>query len=95
MLDIPEGEAEPKQLVRVEEAKSNRSSCRRCQENIVKGEIRFGLEAWMAGRVLVGWVHLDCFKQGLKFDVAQNGRAKCKQSGEAFTKGECHATVLD
>lgn len=80
-------------LVRVEADKSGRATCRRCSNKIDKGETRFGLEAWIAGRVAVGWQHRKCFPMGFMFEEAKSSRGKCKHSGEGFNKGEVRFAV--
>eukprot|EP00873_Tetraselmis_striata_P012668 jgi/Tetstr1/432932/TSEL_022272.t1 len=90
-----DGEEAGKSLVRVESARSGRSSCRSCGEKIALGETRFGVEAWIAGRVAVGWLRQSCFQGQLALDVASNARAKCKHCGEKFAKGETRFAVCN
>mmetsp|Transcript_5384 Transcript_5384/g.14991 ORF Transcript_5384/g.14991 Transcript_5384/m.14991 type:complete len:194 (-) Transcript_5384:628-1209(-) len=78
----------PPPLLHVEKAKSSRSRCKACQKHLSLGENRFGLQCWMAGRTMVGWVHPKCLIPTFAFDVAPSGRGKCKYTGEPFSKGE-------
>ena len=45
----------PEPIVKVEEAKSSRSTCKATGEKIEKGEWRVGMEAWVAGRMSMTW----------------------------------------
>ena len=46
---------EDTRLVKVEQALSNRSTCKATGEKIDKGEWRVGMEAWVAGRMSMTW----------------------------------------
>merc|ERR1711865_349401 len=65
-----------------------RSKCRSCLEQIEKGEIRVGMEAWIMGRQAITWQHPKCFLHNIKCDEASNARGKCKVTGEPFSAGD-------
>lgn len=43
-------------VVKLEQAKSGRSTCRASGEPIAKGEWRVGFETWISGRVAMAWM---------------------------------------
>eukprot|EP00440_Ansanella_granifera_P049416 gb/GFBE01053544.1/.p1 GENE.gb/GFBE01053544.1/~~gb/GFBE01053544.1/.p1 ORF type:complete len:145 (+),score=38.36 gb/GFBE01053544.1/:1-435(+) len=73
--------------VRVEEAKSGLSSCKKCQTKLGMGELRAGVDVWMAGRTVTGWLHMKCMASAFKFDRCK-AAGKCKLSGVAMRKGD-------
>eukprot|EP00468_Gymnochlora_sp_CCMP2014_P003528 CAMPEP_0167750938 /NCGR_PEP_ID=MMETSP0110_2-20121227/6274_1 /TAXON_ID=629695 /ORGANISM="Gymnochlora sp., Strain CCMP2014" /LENGTH=237 /DNA_ID=CAMNT_0007636325 /DNA_START=120 /DNA_END=830 /DNA_ORIENTATION=+ len=75
-------------VIKVEKAKTGRSRCRKCMETIQKGEVRIGMNAWIAGRNAVTWQHPVCFFENISFTRENTGRSKCKYSGDKFQKGD-------
>eukprot|EP00439_Symbiodinium_sp_Y106_P031872 s5426_g3.t2 len=73
--------------VHVERAKSDKSSCKKCQKKIKYGELRAGVDCWMGGRTVKAWLHMSCMAQCFKFGRCK-AASKCKLSGEAMVKGE-------
>ncbi|CAK0817183.1 unnamed protein product [Prorocentrum cordatum] len=73
--------------VRVEKAKSDKSSCKKCQKRIERDQLRAGVDVWMSGRTMTGWLHMGCMAECFKFDRCK-GAGKCKLSGESMSKGE-------
>ena len=73
--------------VKVEKAKSDKSSCKKCQKKIGFDELRAGVDCWMAGRTVTAWLHMKCMSQCFKFDRCK-GRGKCKMSGDTMERGE-------
>ncbi len=73
--------------VKVEKAKSDKSSCKKCQKKIGFDELRAGVDCWMAGRTMTAWLHMKCMSQCFKFDRCK-GRGKCKMSGDTMERGE-------
>jgi len=69
-------------------ATTGRSKCRKCLKNIGKGELRIGLQAFIAGRVSNTWQHPTCFLENIEISRDKSGRSHCKASGKAFEKGE-------
>lgn len=75
-----------KKLVKVENARSGLSTCKKCQERIAAGEMRAGVDIWQVGRTATAWLHLECLQSGFKFAKCR-GTGKCKFSGEKMIKG--------
>merc|ERR1719486_658988 len=73
--------------IKVEEAKSDKSSCKVCLKKIEHGQIRAGVDVWMSGRIMTGWLHMKCMAECFKFDRCK-GAGKCKLSGERMSKGD-------
>lgn len=73
--------------VHVERAKSDKSSCKKCQKKIKFGELRAGVDCWMGGRTVKAWLHMSCMAECFKFGRCK-AKSKCKLSGEAMVKGE-------
>ena len=73
--------------VKVEKAKSDKSSCKKCQKKIGFDELRAGVDCWMAGRTVTAWLHMKCMSQCFKFDRCK-GRGKCKMSGDTMERGD-------
>ena len=73
--------------VKVEKAKSDKSSCKKCQKKIGFGELRAGIDCWMGGRTVTAWLHMKCMAECFKFDRCK-GKGKCKLSAETMEKGE-------
>ena len=73
--------------VKVEKAKSDKSSCKKCQKKIGFDELRAGVDCWMAGRTVTAWLHMKCMSQCFKFDRCK-GKGKCKMSGDTMERGE-------
>ena len=48
-------------LIVYEDAKTSRSKCRKCMQQLQKGEKRVGMKAWIMGRNSVTWQHPICF----------------------------------
>jgi len=83
---VKSGEA--KGLLVIEDAKTGRSTCRKCKVIIERGQARVGMEAWIMGRQSVTWQHPTCFASNLSVAVDATGRAKCQATSEPFVKGE-------
>jgi len=73
--------------LQLEYAKSGRSTCRKCSENIDKGAPRVGVEAWISGRQSMTWQHVTCFLSTLTCGYEKTGRSKCSVEGELIEKG--------
>eukprot|EP00467_Chlorarachnion_reptans_P023411 CAMPEP_0114516930 /NCGR_PEP_ID=MMETSP0109-20121206/17610_1 /TAXON_ID=29199 /ORGANISM="Chlorarachnion reptans, Strain CCCM449" /LENGTH=336 /DNA_ID=CAMNT_0001697391 /DNA_START=128 /DNA_END=1138 /DNA_ORIENTATION=+ len=78
--------------VKVELAKTGRSKCRKCLEQIGKGEIRVGMTAWIMGRQSITWQHPACFFANVSFTRETSGRSKCKLTNARFARGEARFT---
>ena len=52
---------EKNDLIIYEGAKTSRSKCRKCMQQLQKGEKRVGMKAWIMGRNSVTWQHPICF----------------------------------
>ena len=72
----------------VEEAKTSRSKCRKCLEVLPADALRVGMESWIVGRNVMTWQHPACFCSSLEITLEVTGRGKCKQTKQAFQKGE-------
>eukprot|EP00942_MAST-04A_sp_MAST-4A-sp1_P001483 g1483.t1 len=75
-------------VIKIENAKTGRSRCRKCMEQIEKDELRVGMKAWIMGRNSVTWQHPTCFLHNIKMDIASNSRTKCKFSSIPFNVGD-------
>merc|ERR1740130_2302055 len=75
-------------VIVIEAAKTGRSKCRRCMDQLVKGEMRVGMESWMVGRAVLVWHHPRCFIEGVAVVTDPSGRGKCKQTKAPFAVGE-------
>lgn len=53
----------------IEEAKSGRSSCKKCKTKIVKGELRIGVHSEFDDKVMTKWSKVGCFTLPRKLDV--------------------------
>ena len=73
--------------VKVEKAKSDKSSCKKCQKKISFDELRAGVDCWMGGRTVTAWLHMKCMSECFKFDRCK-GKGKCKLSGDTMERGE-------
>jgi len=76
------------QSITIEAAKTGRSKCRQCMEQLAQGEMRVGMESWMVGRAVVVWQHLRCFADNVVVTTEVTGRSKCKQTKARFSVGE-------
>ena len=72
------------------EAATGRSKCQRCQEPILKGELRVGMVGRSSGISVRKWMHPNCFACNMRVDYAPTGRAKCTldPEGDFLAKGE-------
>eukprot|EP00943_MAST-04B_sp_MAST-4B-sp1_P001736 g1736.t1 len=75
-------------VLKIENAKTGRSRCRKCLETIEKNELRVGMKAWIMGRNSITWQHQECFISNIKIDTASNSRTKCKISKIPFGVGD-------
>ena len=75
-------------LIVYEDAKTSRSKCRKCMQQLQKGEKRVGMKAWIMGRNSVTWQHPICFLNNIKVGNATNSRTKCKYSNVLFHAGD-------
>eukprot|EP00931_Biecheleriopsis_adriatica_P069825 TRINITY_DN43633_c0_g1_i1.p1 TRINITY_DN43633_c0_g1~~TRINITY_DN43633_c0_g1_i1.p1 ORF type:complete len:135 (-),score=36.92 TRINITY_DN43633_c0_g1_i1:138-542(-) len=73
--------------VHVENAKSDKSICKKCRKNINFGELRAGVDVWMGGRTVRAWLKMKCMASCFKFDRCK-APSKCKLSGQKMSKGE-------
>ena len=78
---------------KLERAKTDRSTCRGCGEGIAAGELRVGIEAFVAGRVADTWQHPRCALNACFLEVAPAKRGKCKATDEPFAKGDARLTL--
>jgi len=76
-----------------EYAKSGRSTCRKCGDNIDKGAPRVGMEAWIAGRQATTWQCIICALRRISIGYDMTGRSKCCATGDLITKGEVKMAV--
>jgi len=84
----------PTSLVTTAQAVSSRSTCRKCKQIIEKGEMRVGVEAWVAGRQSMTWQHPICFVSNLDVEVVSKGvTGSCKQTRTKIEKGSVRTTV--
>eukprot|EP00596_Hydrurales_sp_CCMP1899_P010448 CAMPEP_0119034498 /NCGR_PEP_ID=MMETSP1177-20130426/1479_1 /TAXON_ID=2985 /ORGANISM="Ochromonas sp, Strain CCMP1899" /LENGTH=323 /DNA_ID=CAMNT_0006991963 /DNA_START=20 /DNA_END=988 /DNA_ORIENTATION=- len=83
-------EEEP--VLKLEEALTSRSSCRKCRETIDKGNLRVGMKAWIMGRSSWTWSHPVCFTSLLALSREVSGRGKCKLTSYKFDVGEVKVT---
>jgi hypothetical protein len=74
--------------ITVEAAKTGRSKCRRCLEQLPAAALRIGMESWMVGRQVTVFQHPACFWQGLSITNEASGRTKCKHTKTTFARGE-------
>lgn len=72
----------------VEDAKTGRSKCATTGAEIAQGTPRVGFEIWRMGRKCMTFQTPRAFLDGLRVDVAQDSRSKCKFSGRAISKGD-------
>ncbi|OLP78047.1 hypothetical protein AK812_SmicGene41824 [Symbiodinium microadriaticum] len=72
--------------VHVERAKSDKSSCKKCQKKIKFGELRAGVDCWMGGRTVKAWLHMSCMAECFKFGRCK-AKSKCKLSGDLLRCG--------
>jgi hypothetical protein len=82
------GQRTTEDLVTVAAAKTGRSRCRLCMDQISTGEIRVGMKAWIMGRQSMTWQHPNCFVRNMVVEEAANARTKCKITGESFATGD-------
>ena len=66
---------------------------RGCGEGIAAGELRVGIEAFVAGRVADTWQHPGCALNACFLEVAPAKRGKCKATDEPFAKGDARLTL--
>ena len=78
---------------KLERAKTGRSTCRGCGEGIAAGELRVGIEAFVAGRVADTWLHPRCALNACFLEVAPAKRGKCKATDEPFAQGDARLTL--
>lgn len=83
-------EEEP--VLKLEEALTGRSSCRKCREVIDKGNMRVGMKAWIMGRSSWTWSHPVCFTSLLALTREVTGRGRCKLTSYKFDAGEIKVT---
>ena len=84
----------PPSLVTTSHAVSSRSTCRKCKQTIEKGEMRVGVEAWVAGRSSMTWQHVGCFATSLDVEVVMKGATgTCKETKTKIEKGSVRTTV--
>jgi len=57
-------------MAEVVPATSGRASCKRCLSKIGEGELRVGVQAYVAGRVVTVWLHPPCFLSECSWDRA-------------------------
>uniref|UniRef100_A0A7S4DXD7 PARP-type domain-containing protein n=1 Tax=Lotharella globosa TaxID=91324 RepID=A0A7S4DXD7_9EUKA len=81
------------QILKVENAKTGRSKCRKCMEKLEKGELRVGMQAWIMGRQSMTWQHPKCFMENISFTREATGRGKCKISKKSFEAGEARLSL--
>jgi hypothetical protein len=81
------------EVIVFERAKSGRSRCKRCDENIEGGAWRCGLNNFVHGRVIRVWQHPHCFLDGLEICVHEKGAGKCKQMKEKLERGALKLVV--
>ena len=81
-------QVEKTDLIVYEDAKTSRSKCRKCMQQLQKGEKRVGMKAWIMGRNSVTWQHPICFLNNIKVGNATNSRTKCKYSNVLFHSGD-------
>ena len=86
--DDDDDDGDETKCVVVEAAKTGRSKCRGCMENIQEGEARVGMESWMVGRQVVVWQHPKCFLAQVAAVTQTGGKRKCKQTKRGFAAGE-------
>jgi len=79
-------------FLKVEAAKTGRSTCRKCRNKLEKGETRVGMNAWIAGRNAVTWQHPGCFFSNVSITRESSGRGKCRFSKQSFKKEEPRLT---
>ena len=51
----------------LEYAKTSRSKCKNCKQNIEKNQIRIGTKIKMQGHNSIQWKHIFCFNPARKF----------------------------
>ena len=78
---------------KLEYAKTGRSTCRRCGEAIAAGDLRVGIEAFVAGRVADTWQHPRCALEACYLERCSANRGKCKATDETFKKGDIRLAV--
>ena len=81
------------ELPKLEYAKTGRSTCRRCGEAIAAGDLRVGIEAFVAGRVADTWQHPRCALEACYLERCSANRGKCKATDETFKKGDIRLAV--
>jgi hypothetical protein len=82
------GSPPPSGLLVVERAKTGRSKCRKCMENLPKGCPRVGMQAWIMGRQSLTWSHPSCFLSNMVAATETTGRGRCKATGLNLQKGQ-------
>jgi len=88
-------EKEKGPLITVEEAKSGRSTCKSTGEKIEKGETRVGMEAYIGGRMTMGWQKLSAFVDNCRVEhCMRKGSGKCRATLHVFEKGEVRFVAL-
>lgn len=87
LVAMPPAAAEGSCIV-IEPAKTGRSKCRKCMQQLAQGELRVGMESWIMGRQALVWQHVSCFWGSLEITVETTSRGKCKQSKVGFAAGE-------
>lgn len=79
---------EDEPVMKLEEAKTGRSSCRKCRATIDQGNMRVGMKAWIMGRSSWTWSHPACFTSLLALSREVSGRGKCKITSYKFDVNE-------
>ncbi len=82
------GIAHKSTLLTIENAKTGRSSCRLCRENIPKNAPRVGMLSWIVGRNAMTWQHPSCFLSRLCVSTATTNKTVCKASKLPIPKGQ-------
>lgn len=80
-------------LPTLERAKTGRSTCRGCGEGISAGDLRVGVEAFVAGRVAMTWQHPACALRACHLERCPANRGKCKATDESFAKGDARLCI--
>lgn len=77
----------------VEQAKTGKSRCKTCNEPILQGTWRCGMQCYSGGHLSMFWAHASCFLAKMSVEYSPAKRGRCYGSGEPFEKGDLRVSL--